>query len=372
MINTEKKNKELNLKESLANKVFLESRPVRISLNMSGKCNIRCIYCHLTYADYFSKNELSPQEFEKMNWALEKLSHLSFFSSTEPLSAIHFKEIFRLSDKFNTEKYLSTNGILINNELAELFVKYKLHFLTISFGGLTKKSFMYAHKVNKFLDVLKKIKTINNYKHQYNSIYPKLRLVLVVMKSNAHELPLAVKYAKKYKFSEGIKITYLKAYTENMLSELPFNCKEYVQHYVRQAQKLGKSLGIPVEFDGDNFDDTGNDDSFDHKKCLEPWQRMHIESNGDVHVCPSPRNKAVAGNINTDKINDIWNSDVYRTFRSKVNSTNPPEVCRRCTHNFHKNFSRYETWNQTDIDLGVYKRKKKSAIEKLLKNYQKK
>ena len=30
----------------------------------------------------------------------------------------------------------------------------------------------------------------------------------------------------------------------------------------------------------------------------------------------------------------------------------------RCTHNFHKVFSRTDIWDQTDLNLGIYKRKK--------------
>ena len=191
------------------------------------------------------------------------------------------------------------------------------------------------------------------------------------MKSNAHELPLAVKIAKKYKFSEGLKITYLKAFHQNLIKELPFNNKEYVQKYVRKAQELGKKMGVKVDFDGGNFDDTEIDkNAVFHRRCLEPWQRLHVEANGDVHVCASPRNKVIAGNIKKEKISKIWNGEVYQRFRKRVNSKNPPEVCKRCTHNFHKVFSRPDIWNQTDVNLGIYKRKKESAIEKLLKKYQ--
>ena len=111
-----KKNKTLNLKESLKGLKVIKSSPVRISLNLTGKCNIRCIYCHLTYADYFSKDEFSIEDFKKIDWALTKTSHLVYFSSTEPLSAANFREIFINSKKYKTEKYLSTNGIQITDE----------------------------------------------------------------------------------------------------------------------------------------------------------------------------------------------------------------------------------------------------------------
>ena len=95
---------------------------------------------------------------------LTKTSHLVYFSSTEPLSAANFREIFINSKKYKTEKYLSTNGIQITDEIAKSFVKEELNFLTVSFGGLTEKTFIKAHKVNKLQDVLKKVDLINIYK----------------------------------------------------------------------------------------------------------------------------------------------------------------------------------------------------------------
>ena len=47
--------------------------------------------------------------------------------------------------------------IQITEEIAKLFVKEELNFLTISFGGLTENTFIKAHKVNKLQDVLKKV-----------------------------------------------------------------------------------------------------------------------------------------------------------------------------------------------------------------------
>ena len=44
------KNKTLNLKESLEGLEVIKSNPVRISLNLTGKCNIRCIFLKMNLA----------------------------------------------------------------------------------------------------------------------------------------------------------------------------------------------------------------------------------------------------------------------------------------------------------------------------------
>ena len=356
----ERKNKILNQEEKTRSERYLTSSPIRISMNMTGKCNIRCIYCHLIFADYFTKQELSLNVFKKLRSFLKRVSHLVFFSSTEPLMAKYFDEAFDYSKEFETETYLSTNGLLIDDKRAERFVTGKLQFLTVSFGGFTEESFEIAHQVKGFSKVVENIERVNHYKKKYESEFPKIRLVHVVWKENAHELPLAVKLAKRLKCSEGLKITFLKAYDDNLIESVPFYHKQYVNSYVDEALKLAAELDVVVTFDGGQLDESETQTDIKtqqvNRKCFEPWERMHIEADGSVRVCPIPTNTIVAGNINEDQLSDIWNGEVYRMFRDRTNSDNPPDPCKRCTHNFHKNFSREDVWDQRDLDLGIYKR----------------
>ena len=69
-------NKALNAQEKTDGRTVLASTPIRISMNMTGKCNIRCIYCHLTFANYYTKSELDLEQFKSLDPFLKRLSHL--------------------------------------------------------------------------------------------------------------------------------------------------------------------------------------------------------------------------------------------------------------------------------------------------------
>lgn len=326
-------------------------------MNPTGKCNIRCIYCHLTYAEYYTKNEMTPETFLKLEPFLKTLSWLVYFSSTEPLAADHFADIFTLSQPFPAEKYLSTNGILLDEKTAEMLVRGGLYYLTISFGGMTRESFKTAHQVDKLDQVTRNIEWLNGLKDRLGVEHPRLRLVFVTWKDNAHELPEAVRYAHRHKFSEGIKITYLKSYTDDLIDQLPYDHMHEINHWTREAIRLGKELGVPVTFDGGNFDDyqEENVNSF-HRYCREPWERFHVEADGKVRPCTSIVNTHVAGDLNTQTAEEIWNGPVFQEFRQRVNSPDPHDVCKRCTSNFRKDFRRRDIWDQRDLDLGIYRR----------------
>src|SRR5262249_40083567 len=278
-------NRTLNAREKQEGRVVVLSRPLRVSMNMTGKCNIRCIYSHLPFADYFTKDELEQQTFNQLSSFFPTLSHLVYFASTEPLMARHFKEIFTASAPVQAEKYLSTNGILMTEDIAEMFVTGGLYFLTISFGGMTRESFKTAHQVDDLDKVTANIEALNRLKEKHKSVTPKLRLVFVTWTDNAHELIEAVRHAHRHKFSEGVKITYLKAYTDDLIDQIPFDHQEEVQRWVREAQRLGAELRVPIAFDGGNFDDFDEPIvAGEHRPCFEPWERMHVEADGTVRT----------------------------------------------------------------------------------------
>lgn len=352
-------NKQLNIVEKNASETVLSSTPVRISMNLTGKCNIRCIFCHLALADYYSNDELSLDLFKKLDPFLTRASHLVYFSSTEPLSARYFNEIFDYSIRYDAEKYLSTNGIQLTEDIAQMFVQGNLYYLTVSLAGTTRESYKRYHRKDAFDTVIDNLKRLNRIKKHHNLDAPHIRLVFVTMRSNMHMLPDIVRLAHELECDVGVKITYFKSYTEELLHEIPFNDRERVIHYTQEAIELGNTLGVPVNFDGDNFAqvDFEQPDSA-HKNCYEPYERFHIEADGKVRVCPCMSCKDFAGDLNTQSPEEIWNGEVYRRYRETVNSETQPEGCSRCTHNFHKDFKRKDIWDLTDFDLGIYKRKK--------------
>jgi len=356
------KNKLLNDEEKKVGLSTLKSNPIRISMNLTGNCNIRCTYCHLSFANYYSKNEIYLQQFKKLEPFLNTTKHLVYFSSTEPLFAKHFKEIYKWTDKFEAEKYFSTNGILMDEDMSRMIVKGNLHFLTISFAGITNKMFEKYHGVDKLDTVINNIKKLNEIKKANNTVYPRLRLVFVLTFENKEELSGIIKLAHELKCSEGIKITYLKAYAPEMVNMTPFKHRETIGQYVKEAQSLAKELDVKVEFDGDDFNDLNFKEEVQyHKKCYEPFERFHLEADGGVRPCVSLSCNDFAGNINEQSVEEIWNSPVYKDFRERVNTDNPPDACKRCTHNFHKDFKRKDIWDLSDMDLSIYNRKKKKS-----------
>jgi len=352
----------LNKKEKLLGEVSLKSKPIRISLNLTGRCNAKCIFCNLKVSKYYTEEEMTLETFTLIKPFLNSVKHLVFFSATEPLVAKNFKEIYKSSIGYNAEKYFSTNAIALKDSIAELLVTTSLDYLTISIHGSTRESYKKYLGVDTYDRVIANIKKLNKFKKIHNSSNPKLRLSFCLMKDNVHELVDIIRLASELEFSQGVYIRHLLAYSEEMYSQVPSHHIDYVKKHLDKAKKVASNLEVPLC--GDLIDELNDPliEGIDRPACYEPFERMHIETDGKVRVCPSFSNNEFAGDLKEQNIDDVWNSELFKLYRKNVNTINQPEGCKNCTGPYIRKYltHRKDVWLQKNLDLFVFNRQSKN------------
>lgn len=77
----------------------------------------------------------------------------------------------------------------------------------------------------------------------------------------------------------------------------------------------------------------GTFESSETPPCLAPYKYITILTNGDVvPCCIDYEGKKVMGNITSQSLSDIWNSEKYFNFRKDALSLNKKnELCKKCT-----------------------------------------
>ena len=63
--------------------------------------------------------------------------------------------------------------------------------------------------------------------------------------------------------------------------------------------------------------------------CAAPWRGLHINPRGDVKTCCAG-NPNMLGNLNTQSIEQILNSDLLKEIRSNIAQGKPHEYCSNC------------------------------------------
>jgi len=106
-------------------------RPV-IVWNMTYSCNLRCIHCYIK-AGKKGNTELSHNEALRLIDQIEEVkSPLLILSGGEPIVRNDFKELSEYASIKNINLVLSTNGVLINKDIARWLSYLKFRYIGIS------------------------------------------------------------------------------------------------------------------------------------------------------------------------------------------------------------------------------------------------
>ena len=71
------------------------------------------------------------------------------------------------------------------------------------------------------------------------------------------------------------------------------------------------------------------EEAFGKTRCFVPWLESEILPNGDVTPC-SDRPDLIMGNVKNQRFLEIWNNDLYRSFRRAMREDGLFPYCSRC------------------------------------------
>jgi len=111
--------------------------PVNVTWEMTLRCNLQCAHC-LSDSGVAASGELAARECLKL---VDELARLKVFQVNigggEPFIKDHFLPILEYSHEKGLVTCISTNGMLIDDDLARRLAKLKMLYLQVSLDGAT-------------------------------------------------------------------------------------------------------------------------------------------------------------------------------------------------------------------------------------------
>jgi MoaA/NifB/PqqE/SkfB family radical SAM enzyme len=278
-----------------------------------------------------------PQKtFEEVRSLLPYLEHVIWLGGEVFLSD-YFKELLEETKNFpQLAQRINTNGILIDEGWAEKLFQNNIE-LIYSIDGVSKDTYENIRKGANFNDLIKSLEIINSKREKYKNKDFHLRMNVVIMRSNYHEIGGFIDFARQYGFdlvqlmpivgedtAEHIFSTKYKdekiwGYIYSETEKLKAKAKEYNIELLNSLPALDVSSQEPAEV---RFD-------IDGPFCYLPWQQLLIYPDGNVRFgcfCDDP-----IGNVLENSIEQIWNSDKAQVYRKKISSNNYQDLCgSRC------------------------------------------
>jgi tetratricopeptide (TPR) repeat protein len=117
------KNLILGETEILQNKIILKSKPVKMHVVLTTKCNLKCIMCNVCTNEY----TISKNYIEIIKGYLPYLEEISW-QGGELFLYDKFEELIKLAAKYKVEQEFVTNGLLLDKRRIEMVAKLIFFF----------------------------------------------------------------------------------------------------------------------------------------------------------------------------------------------------------------------------------------------------
>ena len=232
---------------------------LKVIVDVSNKCNLRCRMCHFSFDDVFYRpaQHMPPAMFAPMAESLLPLAHTLILSAgNEPLVSPWFTDILRVCAQYHVPNLLFlSNAQLLNERIAETILECGVTQVQISADGSTRATYEYIRRGASFERLLHNLKYLAARKKALGRTLPLLQFNVVLMQKNLEELENFVDLAEAVGV-EWIAARHLLAmHGLNMESESLAADRERANHYfARFLRRVNRSKTVTVIEFPDFFD----------------------------------------------------------------------------------------------------------------------
>jgi radical SAM protein with 4Fe4S-binding SPASM domain len=320
---------------------FLQIEPV-------GQCNLRCQMCPIQFrTDGPPYGPPAFMPFERFVRILDQFAgvpELQLQGLGEPMMHPRFFDMVAYAVGRGMKVSTNSNLTLLNARRAEQCVRSGLAWLHVSIDGATAETYERIRLRSRLERVLDGLQTLLDARRRLESELPHLRLVMVLMRQNLHELPDLVRLAHRWSmeafhvqhlchdFGESTLPSHYKPMhdfveEQSLLGEDPARIERYFDAARLTASELGIELRLPRTRPRPHPPGTPG-----RKRCSWPWTGAYISYQGYAMPCcmVATPDRANFGNVVDKGVVPIWNGDAYEQFRARLDSDEPPEICRSC------------------------------------------
>lgn len=279
--------------------------PYFLHIELLYKCNFRCPMCthgvpelfeKFAYHERFKKEDVDKVLKEGSKYGCPSVS---FQGDNEPFLIKNITDYFKLAKNYGyLDIMVNSNGSLIDEKLAHKIVNSGLTRLRFSLDAFSKETYNKIRIRGNYEQVHKNIENFLKIRKSLNSKLPIVGVNFVEMKNNTHERDSFINYWKN-KVDYIVFQPFWKPDLDMKYNEMDINKKE-------------------------------NEENI---RCNQPWQRLFIKGNNEVHPCCAMFNKYLPlGNLSKMSLFEAWNSDKMKELRSihKNGKYYENDVCLKC------------------------------------------
>jgi MoaA/NifB/PqqE/SkfB family radical SAM enzyme len=328
---------------------MIVASPKYVQMEPVGQCNLRCQMCPIQFRmdgpPYGPPAFMKYDVFTRLIDQMPELEHLHLQGLGEPMMHPRFADMVAYAVRRGVRVTTNSNLTLLNPLRAERCVTSGLDCIHVSIDGATSETYERIRVRAHLERVLHNVELLLDARRRLESDHPRLRMVVVIMRQNLHELPDLVRLAKRYSM-DSVFVQHLChdfgesslpaqyrpmrdfVEVESLLNDHP----ERIEHYFGQARVLAAQRGLELRLPRTrkrlHAPSTPGPD-----RCDWPWHGPYISYQGLSMPCCmiATPDRMNFGSMADEGVEAIWNGSGYQTFRTELATDTPPDICRSCS-----------------------------------------
>jgi radical SAM protein with 4Fe4S-binding SPASM domain len=314
--------------------------PDFVQIEPVGQCNLACRMCPVTYRDAGGKPPafMSFDAFCRVLGEFPAIKHLQLQGMGEPLLHPRFLDMVRHAAARGIEVTTNTNLTALSPRRAEELVSSGLAKLHVSIDAADAAVYEYIRVGSRLSRVLRNLELVQEAKKRSGASRPQIILVAVAMRRNLEELPRLVRLAAEYGV-RTVSVQHLAHdFSEESLPEQYGTMRRFVEDETlmnedpaRVARCFDEARALAGELDID-LRLPNLRKKVGTRGCDWPWRGAYIAYTGEAMPCcmVATPDRANFGNVAKEGVVRVWNNEAYNTFRSRLASDDPPDICKGC------------------------------------------
>ena len=297
----------------------------RAQLELSSKCNFKCITCRHGYFNYGRNMPDNICDLLRTE-LLPGLKTLELQGTGESLLCPQTEIMIKAASEHGIETILITNGSLLDEPLMNKLVEANTQ-LVVSLDGSNSETYSLHKPIGSFEKIIDNITKLREIRSLNKRSGFSLVVNMVLTSLNREDIPGMIKLLSElkvdYLFVSEVRECMPDKDAWERLSLISSSSSPEFLGMIEQCKSLARQCGIGFAFNP-NVKPTG----LKKRVCEAPWKHIFVSADGNVSVCCEL--PIAFGNLKEQNLVDIINGDKLTQFRNDMLVGNYDNHCLNC------------------------------------------
>jgi radical SAM protein with 4Fe4S-binding SPASM domain len=241
----------------------------------------------------------------------------------------------------------NSNGQLLTPDRSQRLVDAGLSWLHISVDGATAETYEAIRQGSRFERLERHVPALMRAVGRRGDGLPDVSIVFVAMRNNIDELPQLVRLAADWGVTK-LRVQNLSHSFDDTDASANYAAirrfaadqalwtgrdRQRARRRFSEAQAVADQLGSELRLPRLEAVDPTSSNGSATRGCEWPWTSAYVTHSGAVQPCcmVMGSDRVTLGSLPSQPFEEIWNGSAYEQFRGRLETDDPPDVCRGCS-----------------------------------------